>query len=154
MGGFRDPSKYSSLKLGWKTIKNIIGHRGVSSFSPIWYDFYTSYLHKANLDLSISKGDLIFLIADFSNTSDTLHQYKPKKMGLISPQFIDYLANVEDTKGLFSSHYRMMLDKSLANIQMPGRKGWEKNIEDIDGETWQAFIYEEAVPAVCDPQII
>lgn len=52
---------------------------------------------------------------------------KKHNMRWISTPLIDFLANSE--KGLISSLYRMLLDKSLANTKMPGRKGWEKQVQ-------------------------
>lgn len=104
------------------------------------YDFTTSYLYRTNLDPSrIYKGYWIFALAISSNifNYDALYQCKPKKTiwDWSPPHSLIFLANAVDNKGLISSLYKMLLDKSLANIQMPGRIGWGHRWWDTAGDT-------------------
>lgn len=59
-------------------------------------------------------------------------------MRLIPTPLIDSLSHTSDRKSLISCLCRLLLDKSLVNLCFPGRIGLEKDIGELNKETWLA----------------
>lgn len=159
-------------------MKHIICYSGVSSYSPIWMgdrymelsklsEFYHSYykgvqfLHQVFVQGHLRsfqdlQGEFDISWRKFFQYLQLRHalsaQAKITNMGLIFTHFIDSLANAVDKKELISSLNRMLLDKSLANIHLPGRIGREKDIGEIDDETWQAILDQVQLVSISPTQ--
>lgn len=59
---------------------------------------------------------------------------------LIPTSLIDSLASSTDRKGLIFSPYSLLLVKLLSSLHIPGSIEWEKDLGELEEETWQAML--------------
>lgn len=79
-------------------------------------------------------------------------QSRVVKMGLTKHAILDEVFNTRDKRGMISRAYNILLNSVLDASTVPARRGWERDLGALDGETWDLCLSSARMVSVSASQ--